>query len=88
MAGGDVARYSQIATGAPTRVGVFCLIAWACRLSVLVKLISDSVLTGFKAGAGLTIAMTQLPAFLGAPGAAIVLRSGSLFLPGNLVRRT
>jgi MFS superfamily sulfate permease-like transporter len=30
-------------------------------LSTLVKLISDSVLVGFKAGAGLTIAMTQLP---------------------------
>ena len=44
------------------------LIAWACRLSVLVKLISDSVLTGFKAGAGLTIALTQLPALLGVAG--------------------
>jgi MFS superfamily sulfate permease-like transporter len=35
---------------------------------VLVKLISDSVLTGFKAGAGLTIAITQLPALLGVAG--------------------
>ena len=47
---------------------MFCLIAWAFRLSVLVKLISDSVLTGFKAGAGLTIAITQLPALLGVTG--------------------
>jgi MFS superfamily sulfate permease-like transporter len=31
-------------------------------LSVLTKLISDSILVGFKAGAGITIAMTQLPA--------------------------
>src|SRR5208337_1603976 len=49
-------------------VGVFCLIAWALRLSVLVKLISDSVLVGFKAGAGLTIAITQLPALFGVTG--------------------
>ena len=68
MAGDDVARYAHIATGAAIGVGVICLIAWACRLSVLVKLISDSVLTGFKAGAGLTIALTQLPALLGVPG--------------------
>ena len=68
MAGDDLARYAQIATGAAIGVGVVSLIAWACRLSVLVKLISDSVLTGFKAGAGLTIALTQLPALLGVAG--------------------
>ena len=38
------------------------------RLSVLVKLISDSVLVGFKIGAGLTIAMAQLPSLLGVAG--------------------
>ena len=68
MAGGDAARYAQIATSAAVGVGVLCLIAWAFRLSILVKLISDSVLTGFKAGAGLTIAITQLPALLGIAG--------------------
>ena len=68
MAGDNVARYAQIATAAAVGVGVLCLIAWAFRLSVLVKLISDSVLTGFKAGAGLTIAITQLPALLGVAG--------------------
>src|SRR5262249_14659745 len=45
-----------------------CLLAWALRLSVLVKLISDSILVGFKAGAGLTIAMTQLPSLFGVAG--------------------
>src|SRR5579863_2779466 len=68
MAGGDAAHYAQIAIAAALTVGVFCLIAWAFRLSVLVKLISDSVLTGFKAGAGLTIAITQLPALHGVAG--------------------
>ena len=32
------------------------------------KLISDSILVGFKAGAGLTIAMTQLPSLFGVKG--------------------
>lgn len=68
MAGDSAMRYAAIATAAAVGVGVICLIAWAFRLSVLVKLISDSVLTGFKAGAGLTIALTQLPALLGVAG--------------------
>jgi MFS superfamily sulfate permease-like transporter len=38
------------------------------RLSILVRLISDSILVGFKAGAGLTIIMTQLPSLFGVAG--------------------
>ena len=68
MAGGDMQRYAQIASLAGFTVAVLCLIAWLLRLSALVKLISDSVLVGFKAGAGLTIAMTQLPSLLGLAG--------------------
>jgi sulfate permease, SulP family len=68
MAGADASRHAQIATAAAFGVALFCLLAWAFRLSVLVKLISDSVLTGFKAGAGLTIALTQLPALFGVSG--------------------
>ena len=52
----------------PSRWPALCLLAWALRLSVLVKLISDSILVGFKAGAGLTIAMTQLPSLFGVAG--------------------
>lgn len=68
MAEAGTHRYAEIASAAAMGVALFCLLAWLFRLSVLVKLISDSVLTGFKAGAGLTIALTQLPAFLGVPG--------------------
>lgn len=68
MAGGDTVRYAQIASLAGFTVALLCLVAWALRLSVLVKLISDSILVGFKAGAGLTIAMTQVPSLLGVPG--------------------
>jgi SulP family sulfate permease len=68
MADGDAQRYIQIASLAAMMVALFCLVAWLLRLSVLVRLISDSILVGFKAGAGLTIAMTQLPSLLGVPG--------------------
>ena len=65
MAEGDVQRYAQIASLAAFTVAALSLFAWLLRLSVLVKLISDSILVGFKAGAGLTIAMTQLPSLFG-----------------------
>ena len=84
MAGGDAARYAQIAAAAAFGVGAFCLIAWLFRLSVLVKLISDSVLTGFKAGAGLTIAITQLPALLGVSGGGHNVPDRLVILAGQL----
>jgi high affinity sulfate transporter 1 len=68
MAEGDAQRYAQIASLAALAVAVLCLMAWILRLSALVKLISDSILVGFKAGAGLTIAMTQLPSLFGVAG--------------------
>ncbi len=68
MAAGDASRNLQIASLAALAVAVLALLSWVFRLSVLVKLISDSILVGFKAGAGLTIAMTQLPSLLGVPG--------------------
>src|SRR5262245_51493430 len=68
MAECDAQRYAQIASLAAFTVALLCLFAWLLRLSVLVKLISDSILVGFKAGAGLTIAMTQLPSLFGVPG--------------------
>jgi MFS superfamily sulfate permease-like transporter len=42
--------------------------AWLFRLSGLVSFISDTILVGFKAGAALTIAMTQLPKLFGVKG--------------------
>jgi SulP family sulfate permease len=68
MADGDAQRYAQIASLTAFTVAALCLFAWLLRLSVLVKLISDSILVGFKAGAGLTIAMTQLPSLFGVAG--------------------
>ena len=68
MAEGDAERYVQIASLAAFTVAGLCFLAWLFRLSVLVTLISDSILVGFKIGAGLTIAMTQLPNLFGIAG--------------------
>lgn len=68
LAAGDPVRYGQIASLAAFAVAVLCLIAWLCKLSVLVRLVSDSILVGFKAGAGLTIIMSQLPSLFGVAG--------------------
>ena len=84
MAGDDMVRYAQIASAAAFGVGLACLIAWLFRLSVLVKLISDSVLTGFKAGAGLTIALTQLPALFGVNGGGHGVPERLLIVAGQL----
>jgi len=68
MAAGNAQRYAEIAALTAFVVAGLCLLAWSFRLSILVLLISDSVLVGFKIGAGLTIAMTQLPSLIGVPG--------------------
>jgi high affinity sulfate transporter 1 len=68
MVGGDSSRYLALAAIIALMVGVISVLAWLFRLSSLVDFISDTVLLGFKAGAGLTIAMTQLPKLFGVPG--------------------
>jgi high affinity sulfate transporter 1 len=68
MADGDMARYAQIGSLAAFTVAVLSVLSWLLRLSVLALLISDSILVGFKIGAGLTIAMTQLPGLFGVAG--------------------
>jgi high affinity sulfate transporter 1 len=68
LAAGDPARQAALASLTALIVaGVFAL-AWLLRLSVLVSFISESILTGFKAGAALVIASTQLPKLLGVRG--------------------
>ena len=49
-------------------VAVLGGLAWLLRLSGLVNFISETILTGFKAGAALTIGLTQLPKLFGVPG--------------------
>jgi high affinity sulfate transporter 1 len=68
MAGGDSSRWAAIAALTALLVGVLGVVAWFLRLSGLVSFISETILTGFKAGAALTIGMTQLPKLFGVPG--------------------
>jgi MFS superfamily sulfate permease-like transporter len=68
MAGGDAVLYGQIATVAGFVLAAMSLLAWLLRLSTLTNFISETILLGFKAGAGLTIASTQLAALFGVPG--------------------
>ena len=84
MAEGDAQRYAQIASLAGFTVALLCLIAWLLRVSALVKLISDSILVGFKAGAGLTIALTQLPSLFGVPGGGHNFLERLVLLAGQL----
>jgi SulP family sulfate permease len=68
MAEGDPARWLGIASLAALMVAVLSGIAWLLRLSSLVSFISETILLGFKAGAALTIALTQLPKLFGVAG--------------------
>lgn len=68
MADGNPARFTAIASLAAMCVAVLAALAWLLRLSGLVNFISETILVGFKAGAALTIAMTQLPKLFGVPG--------------------
>jgi MFS superfamily sulfate permease-like transporter len=86
MADGDAQRYAQIASLTAFTVALLCLIAWLLRLSALVKLISDSILVGFKAGAGLTIAMTQLPGLFGVKGGGHNFFERAYLLAGQLTQ--
>ena len=68
MAISDPDRSTQIATLTALLVVLISLLAWTFRLSTLVNFISETILLGFKAGAALSIAMTQLPKLFGVKG--------------------
>ena len=68
MAAGDPVRFAQVAALVALVVAALAVTAWALRLSTLTSFVSDTILLGFKAGAGISIAVTQLPNALGVPG--------------------
>jgi high affinity sulfate transporter 1 len=65
FATGDPLRYAQLATATAFLVALVALFAFAMRWGSVVHFISETVLTGFKIGAGLVIAVSQLPLLLG-----------------------
>lgn len=68
MAEGSPSRWATIASLTALVVAALSGIAWALRLSTLMSFVSETVLTGFKAGAALTIGLTQLPKLFGVAG--------------------
>src|SRR5262245_12359809 len=68
MAAGDATRWAQIAALTAGVMAAICVAAWLFRLSSLVVFISETILLGFKAGAAIVIATTQLPKLFGVPG--------------------
>jgi sulfate permease, SulP family len=68
MAAGDPGRFAEIAALVAFLVAALAVLAWVLRLSTLTSFVSDTILLGFKAGAGLSIALTQLPSAFGVPG--------------------
>jgi SulP family sulfate permease len=63
--GADGARLIAVAATLAFLVGAFLAAAWILRLGFLANFISESVLTGFKAGIALVIIVDQLPKMLG-----------------------
>jgi SulP family sulfate permease len=63
--GADGARLIAVAATLAFLVGAFLVAAWILRLGFLANFISESVLTGFKAGIALVIIVDQLPKMLG-----------------------
>ena len=67
MALADPARYTSLAAATALLAGLIALGAAAMRWGAIVHFISETVLTGFKIGAGIVIAVSQLPLLLGIP---------------------
>jgi high affinity sulfate transporter 1 len=68
MANGDVQRWADIASLTALIFAALAILAYFLRLSGIINFISETVLVGFKAGAALTIGLTQLPKLFGVNG--------------------
>jgi high affinity sulfate transporter 1 len=68
MAGGDPARFAALAACTALLTGTIAFLAWLARAGSAVNFISESVMTGFKAGVALHLASTQLPKLFGVKG--------------------
>ena len=63
--GADAATLLSASATLSLLVGVFLMLGGFLRLGAVANLISDPVLTGFKAGIGLVIVLDQIPKLLG-----------------------
>src|SRR5947207_862570 len=65
MSNGDMLRQTHLAMAVAVLAGFIGIIAWALRLGNISNFVSETILSGFKVGAGLVIASTQLPKLFG-----------------------
>src|SRR2546421_7806178 len=65
LAAGDALRQTHLAAAAAVLAGFIGIVAWTLRLGNIANFVSETMLSGFKVGAGLVIASTQLPKLFG-----------------------
>lgn len=68
LAQGDVQRWIDLSSLTALLVAVMSVLSYILRLSSIINFISETVLTGFKAGAAVVIGVTQLPKIFGVAG--------------------
>jgi high affinity sulfate transporter 1 len=68
LSNGDPQRWLELSSLTALMVAAISFAAYLLKLSSIINFINETVLTGFKAGAALTIMLTQLPKMLGVPG--------------------
>lgn len=68
LSGGDPQRWLDLASLTALVFAAMSILAYILRLDSIINFISETVLTGFKAGAALTIMLTQLPRMFGVSG--------------------
>ena len=68
MAAGDLSRFAALAACTALMVSAIAFLGWLVRAGAVVNFISETVLTGFKAGVALYLASTQLPKLFGFKG--------------------
>jgi sulfate permease, SulP family len=71
MAQGDIQRWIDLASLSAFLLAGMSVLAYFFRLSSIINFISETVLLGFKAGAAIAIALTQLPKLFGVPGGGV-----------------
>lgn len=68
ISSGDVQRWVDLASLSALLFAGMSVLAYIFRLSSIINFISETVLLGFKAGAAITIGLTQLPKLFGVAG--------------------
>jgi len=68
LSGGDIQRWIDLASLSALIFSGMSILAYLVRLSSVINFISETVLVGFKAGAAITIGLSQLPKLFGVPG--------------------